>query len=106
MTLHEVDRLVYKMLAFRDEYMNNLGHLVFQKVLNYGLNLLKVKTLLFQPDSWFDGSRDEEIKALEDSRYIENQNCRTKTLDSFFKFPPNFYQRFDMSSRKLDRDSL
>ena len=45
MSLREIDCLIFKMLAYPDEFLGQTGNFMYYKLINYGINLLKIKTL-------------------------------------------------------------
>ena len=54
MSITDVDSKIYQMLKFPYNYTKSVESIVFIRNLNYGLILLKTKTLLFKPESFFE----------------------------------------------------
>ena len=76
MSLSEVDALVYRMLKDPFSYTRSIESIVFIRNLNFGLILLKTKTLQHQPESFYNSSQKEEDAAISDPRHTPLRNLR------------------------------
>lgn len=106
MSLSEVDALVYRMLKDPFSYTRSIESIVYIRNLNFGLLLLKTKTLLYQPDSFFSSSREEEDAAIQDPRHTPCRNERGRPPETYYKLSPRFFERFDLTRLNLDRNML